>query len=94
VAQNFGNLVEQSQKALFGFLKTEVDLGCTFVALAKGYRTNANRELHERNKHNAIVALHAIDRFKSRLSDSDRREIEPGRSKLDRLISTLMTPTT
>ena len=94
MAQNFGDLVEQLRKTLSDFLKTEADLGCTFVALAKGYRTNANLEFHERNKHNAIVALHAIDRFKSRLSDSDRREIEPGRSKLDRLISTLMTPTT
>jgi hypothetical protein len=88
-SQRFAELFAESNRALFQFLKTEIELGLTFAAIAERYNREGNLERYEINKQNALKALDAIDRFKGRLSEGDLQEIEVGRSKLEDSITAL-----
>ena len=54
--RSFGDLFDDSNRALFAFLQTEVKLGFTFGGMAKAYRDEANGERYEVNRRNATAA--------------------------------------
>lgn len=88
-SKEFADLLAQSKKALFQFLKTETELGTTFATVAERYRNQRNTERYQINKENARRALETIERFKGRLLDGQLQEVEPGRAKLENLLSKL-----
>ena len=86
---SFKNLEDQANRNLFAFLKTEVTLGLTFAHIAKYEREKGNTEHYNRSKASAIKAAETINRFKERLPDVAKLEIETRTLKLAQAISTL-----
>ena len=83
------DLLRKSGETLKAFLETELDLGFTFAALARSRRERGSLESYDGSKRNAIAALETVDRFKGRLPDDIKREIEKRRSQLEKVISVL-----
>ncbi len=89
MALDFNELKLQSNRYLFGFLKTELDFGFTFAALGKYERDLGNAQHYEQCKRHVNTVVETVERFKDRLPAGAKLEIETGAAELVRLVSAL-----
>ena len=85
MASDFENLRSQNQGALFSFLVTDLDLGFTFVEMARAGLAGDGR----RQKQKALEVVSCAKRFRGRLDADMRKRVDVRLAKLERAISTL-----
>jgi len=85
-------LHQRSNQNLKDFLRIEIELGLTFVSMARSYRARGNTTRFETSKQNALAIVEAVERFNTRLPPHMRMEIESLCTKLTEAISILLGP--
>jgi hypothetical protein len=88
-AMDSDELHQRSDRNLQDFLRIEIELGLTFVSIARSCRERGNMARFKAIKENALAIVKAVDRFETRLPKDMRTEIDRLRSKLTEAISTL-----
>jgi hypothetical protein len=78
----------RAQRNLIAFLRTEVDLGFTFVSTAKSHRNLGNREASDQACKFTQDAVRTVRQFQDRIDDSAvRRELQDQANELAKAIS-------
>ena len=80
----FESLRSKNQDALFAFLLTDLDLGFTFVDMARAGLVGDHRQ-----KQKALEVVSAVKRFRGRLDPDMRRRVDVRLAELERAISML-----
>jgi hypothetical protein len=70
---SFSELIQQSERVQFDFLKGDIELGHTFAALAKTRFEMGLRESADQSRTNAETAYAAVARLLTRLKDPSRQ---------------------
>ncbi|HEY7337984.1 MAG TPA: hypothetical protein VH639_24040 [Bryobacteraceae bacterium] len=83
-------LADESRRLLVDFLTVELETGFTFARLAKTQNGFPNPEPHAAKlKKNVREVVGTVKRFRGRLNDEARKQIDDGLSKLERIASEL-----
>jgi hypothetical protein len=83
------DIIKESRHAQAGFLAVEIELGLTFVELAKNKRYTYRPERRMALKKNAQLAASTVERLKERLDKDLRETIDIKLAELERAISSL-----
>lgn len=80
----------KTQQTLVDFLRTDLDVGRTFVHIALSAKDEGDMDHCARSKHKATKAAATIRRFVKQVADDrTRTQIVNKLAELDRLISTI-----
>jgi len=80
----------KTQHNLIDFLRTELEIGPTFVQSALLAKSDGHMDHYAQAKQNAVIAAESIRSFISEVADTEvRTEIGKRLDELDRLISAL-----
>ena len=82
-------LAQQSQEVLARFLAIEIEIGVTYIELAKTIKMRGEPERQMALKKHAEVVAGSVKRFKDRLHNNSREHIENQLAELERAISSL-----
>jgi hypothetical protein len=89
--QEHEELLLQSQQCLYAFLHTELELGSTFIDIARTERSMGNSEHFQHAKRDAKKAIESIRHFLGRLQKEElRRSLTRRCDELERSLAALV----
>ena len=92
VDRDFDDIRQKTQEFLLTFLTATLELGFTYVRLARMEAGLGNAEGFERARQKAQAALAHVKQFEHRLIDEDRLDIQARSQELEKSIASLFLP--
>jgi hypothetical protein len=87
---SYAHLRDATLENLANFLRADLELGFTFVGLAKTERQLGSAGGFERNKRNAARVVHAVRALEKRLTDDEiRKDIKERLAELERTLAAI-----